>query len=187
MSNNYSAADGYQTTDFGTGWEDGATTGSGGTITIEIDPNSALGRRMRGLPILAEGWERLSPDARSRRQDAFLSTVSAVRVSRAAPGEAVLRWGESPGYQDVKPPTGGFEVKKSDRNDRDQDGEGGDNDQPAYDFQERSRQTSDVTITNPDDPADYVVVRRVEAITFDGPALNGKGRASWRFTLNNDG
>lgn len=144
-----------------------------------------------------------------KREDYFLSKVSAARVSKAQDGEAVLRWGEDPGYKDGKPPTGpSFNVKQSKDENKKQNkrggsgGGGGAGEQ--YQLTETSRDTTTVRVENPNDSSQYVMVKRIQSITFDGPSLKslsvrggdtsgaqqpvsppqGSGKAKWTFVLN---
>ena len=49
------------------------------------------------------------------------------------------------------------------------DNEDDDKEQPVKDWFELSRETSDVRVENPDDSEQYVIVQRVEKITFQTP------------------
>lgn len=49
------------------------------------------------------------------------------------------------------------------------EGDGDPDPVPTFTFSEINRQQSDVRITNPDDPEDFVIVKRASSIQFNGP------------------
>lgn len=84
--------------------------------------------------------------------------------------EAYLKWGEESEFDYSGDfPSGGFEVKT------------GDTKRDRYSYSEDGRAFTDYKVTNPNNPSQYVIVRRVQTISFTGP-----GGAQFTLHLVND-
>jgi hypothetical protein len=103
------------------------------------------------------------------RGSTFLARLLARKPTEDQGAEAHVRWGKAsrfvvqmkgerflPSIQIVNWPD-------FPKNDEDED------EQPVIDWFEVSRETSDVRVENPDDSDQYVIVQRVEKITFQTP------------------
>lgn len=88
--------------------------------------------------------------------------------------EAEIRWGKPSTFTwSVTNPPGGFSPGGTviGSNNDDDDGDADDPPGPkTLEFNETERHISTVTVTNPSDPEQYVVVERIEDITFSVPA-----------------
>ncbi|MBB2698970.1 UNVERIFIED_ORG: hypothetical protein GGI66_003647 [Rhizobium esperanzae] len=110
----------------------------------------------------------------------FLARLLARKPSEDQDAEAEVRWGKASDF--VSALTGRKYlpvisiINWPDFPGNDED----DKEEPVIDWQELARTTSDVRVENPDDSDQYVIVQRVETITFQTP--EGK---RIRFIFNN--
>jgi hypothetical protein len=102
------------------------------------------------------------------------STPRQIPVPDAPLPEAFLQWGNASQFlfnDDFRNAAGGGGFNK-DNDDEDAD--------KVLQFTETGRSTSDKRVENPDDPDQFVVVARIDAMTFDGP-----GGSKYSFTFSN--
>ena len=84
--------------------------------------------------------------------------------------EAEIRWGKASNFQwsvTNPPATGGGGVTVRPNDDDEEEGEPG---PTTLEFDETARTTENIRVENPSDSEQYVIVQRINDITFRGPA-----------------
>lgn len=84
--------------------------------------------------------------------------------------EAYSKWGKPGDFDFSSIPSNGFQVQNSNDTARDR-----------YNYSEEGRGYTDYKVKNASDPSQYVIVRRVQTISFNGP-----GGAQFTLHLAND-
>ncbi|TBB28120.1 hypothetical protein ELH48_13630 [Rhizobium ruizarguesonis] len=101
--------------------------------------------------------------------DRFLARLLARKPSEDEDAEAQVRWGKASSFvqqlkgEKILPTIQIVNWPDFPGNDKD------DEEEPVIDWQELARTTSNVRVENPDDSDQYVIVQRVETITFQTP------------------
>jgi hypothetical protein len=140
---------------FDIGWKDGSTTGSGSGRLSSSTKTPAMEKIVRSFET-----PKTDP-ARARRTPV------------ESDGDlAILTWGGEISINDAS--SGGFSTNNPGGADEPQPGS------KTLVYNEISRTTNTVRVTNPTDAQDYVDVERITSITFAGP--DGK---NVKFVLNN--
>lgn len=97
--------------------------------------------------------------------------------------EAEIRWGKPSNFNwSVTTPSGGFNPREtvSGSHDDDEDDEGEEIGPKTLEFNETARRVTTVRVENPEDAEQYVIVKRIEDITFDVPADMAQALIEWR-------